>query len=70
MSYKLNDCSITYVDHSRLFEECKATGKPFNEWPQWVDETLRRYTLRHKYGYDDNRSIVIDPGYQVITNFF
>jgi hypothetical protein len=57
-------------------------NKPFYEWPQWIDDTLRRMMLREKYGYKTKKQLelmamakdttvtLIDPGFKVVNFYF
>ncbi len=37
-------------DPQRLYEQVRGTGKPFYEWPQWIEDTMRRKLFAKKYG--------------------
>lgn len=65
-----------------MFRQVNQLKKPFFEWPQWVEDTLRRHMLREKYGHKtkkelemfemakDQQNTLIDPGFKVINRFF
>ena len=55
VAFKMNNVKvfpkIMQTENHGLYAEVKKTGKPFYEWPAWVEDTLRRQMLRQKYGY-------------------
>lgn len=38
------------VDVDKLYKEVVRTKKPFYQWPQWIEETMRRKLFVTLYG--------------------
>lgn len=82
MNYVKAFPTVMKVDASKLYKDVKGLKKPFFEWPQWIEDTIRRLMLRERYGYRTARqtelqnmaegttAILLDPGFRVIANFF
>jgi hypothetical protein len=86
LAFKMNNSKvfpkIMQMENRGLYAEVKKTGKPFYEWPTWVEDTLRRQMLRQKYGYKTKSEmsllsfakevqvVLIDPGYRIYEGHF